>query len=96
MHISYMNKRLRRLSIQQGAEKLSRPKQMCSCLDIIPPDTIIRDWLRRQKQKREKRKEQPSVDAPIYFPEDRTEKKDDDDGGPIVIPILEKDDKDLN
>ena len=90
-----MNKHLRRLSLQLETVKRLQPKQECTSWAKLPPDAIIRDWLKKDRQKREK-KEQPTVDLPLQLPEDRTEEKDRDGPCPIIIPILEKDDKDLN
>ncbi len=91
-----MNVLLRRLSIRPETGKMPQPIQTCTSWAKLPPDVVIRDWLRKDRLKREKKKERPRADLPAHVPEDRTEERDDEEGGPIVIPIMERDGRDLN
>lgn len=36
-------------------------------LDKLPPDHIIEEWLKREKQERER--ERPQIDLPLYPPQ---------------------------
>lgn len=53
----------------------------------LPPFPVIDDWLKRNRQEREKKRQQPGIQAPSGIPIERPEEKPEERKRENIIPL---------